>query len=193
MKLMPHKALLLLVLVSVSSSVLAANSNQARAWLERMTRAMNQMDYQGTFVYIRDNLVETMRITHVIDANGVRERMYSVSGPQREIIRDQSGVHCVLKGSGPDLNNPVVALSYFPQLPLSAIGTSAGAYRLKVRGNARIAGQSARRVSISPADAYRYGYDFWLDDQTGLLLKWVLRFQPPGSGQADVHRHRDGL
>ena len=29
-------------------------------------------------------------------------------------------------------------------------------------------------MSISPDDRYRYGYDFWLEEHTGLLLKWVL-------------------
>ena len=44
-----------------------------------------------------------------------------------------------------------------------------------LRGKARIAGQSALRVSIMPQDDFRYGYDFWLEEQTGLLLKWVLK------------------
>jgi len=86
---LPRKALMLLIFVSVSGTVVADNSGEARKWLERMTRAMNEMSYQGTFVYVRGGVVETMRITHVSDDTGVRERMYSISGPRREVIRNR--------------------------------------------------------------------------------------------------------
>jgi sigma-E factor negative regulatory protein RseB len=174
MNALPLKALFILVSISVSGTALAENSSQAREWLERMTTAMSQMSYQGTFVYVRDGAVETMRITHVTDQTGVRERLYSVSGPQREVVRDQKGVRCVLKDAASVLEDQVVASSYFPNLPLSVIGSDSSGYRLEMGGEARIAGYKARRVGISPDDGFRYGYDFWLEEQTGLLLQWVL-------------------
>ncbi|HEY5777011.1 MAG TPA: MucB/RseB C-terminal domain-containing protein [Xanthomonadales bacterium] len=170
----PSKALLLLVSISFSTMTVAGDSHQAREWLERMTTAMSQMSYQGTFVYVRDGAVETMRITHVTDENGVRERMYSISGPHREVIRDRQGVRCVLQDSAAVVEDQVVASSYFPELPLTIIDGDNSGYRLETGGEARIAGHTARRVTISPEDNYRYGYDFWLEEQTGLLLKWEL-------------------
>jgi len=169
-----RKAFLFLVSISVSGLAVAGDFSQAREWLERMTTAMSQMSYQGTFVYVRDGIVETMRITHLTDDSGVRERLYSISGPHREVIRDRKGVRCVLEDSASVVEDEVIASSYFPELPLSIIDGDASGYRLEIGGEARIAGQLARRVSISPEDSYRYGYDFWLEQQTGLLLKWVL-------------------
>jgi len=174
MKAFPCKALLLLISISISGVAVAGDSLQAREWLERMSAAMSQMSYQGTFVYVRDGAVETMRITHVTDETGVRERLYSVSGPHREVIRDRTGVRCVLQDSGSVVEDQIVASSYFPELPLSIIDGETNGYRLETGGEARIAGHTARRVTISPEDTYRYGYDFWLEEQTGLLLKWVL-------------------
>jgi sigma-E factor negative regulatory protein RseB len=174
MNALPLKALFILVSISLSGTALAEKSSQAREWLERMTTAMSQMSYQGTFVYVRDGVVETMRITHVTDQTGVRERLYSISGPQREVIRDQKGVRCILEDTASVLEDQVVASSYFPNLPLSVIESDTSGYRLETGGEARIAGYKARRVSISPDDRYRYGYDFWLEEHTGLLLKWVL-------------------
>lgn len=168
------KALLLVMLTSVSCSVIAENPTNARQLLEQMATAMRELSYQGTFVYVRDGVVETMRITHISDENGVRERLYSVNGPRREVIRDRKGVRCVLKDSAAVEENPVVADSYFPELPQTLFDDEASGYRLGLGGEARIAGQTARRVSISPEDDYRYGYDFWLEKETGLLLKWVL-------------------
>jgi len=172
---LPRKALMLLIFVSVSGTVVADNSGEARKWLERMTRAMNEMSYQGTFVYVRDGVVETMRITHVSDDTGVRERMYSISGPRREVIRTRKGVRCVLQDSNSVVEDTAVTDTFFPEFPLAAIDNKSAGYHLKLNGKARIAGQVARRVSIKPRDVFRYGYDYWLEEQTGLLLKWVLR------------------
>jgi len=174
MKFLPGRSLLLLLSISISGLAMAGESQQARDWLERMTAAMSQMSYQGTFVYVRDGAVETMRITHVTDETGVRERLYSVSGPHREVIRDRKGVRCVLQDAASVVEDQVVASSYFPELPLSIIDGGTSGYQLETGGEARIAGHTARRVTILPEDNFRYGYDFWLEEQTGLLLKWEL-------------------
>jgi len=171
---LPRKALMLLMFVSVSGTVVADGSGQARQWLERMTRAMNEMSYQGTFVYVRDGVVETMRITHVRDKQGVRERMYSISGPRREVIRNRDGVRCVLQDSSSVVVDSLVTSTFFPELPSEALSNSSVGYDLKLSGEARIAGKIAHRVSFKPKDDFRYGYDYWLEEHTGLLLKWVL-------------------
>lgn len=174
MRFLPRKALLILISVSISATALAEKPGEARQWLERMTTAMSQMSYQGSFVYVRGAVVETMRITHVADETGVRERLYSTSGPHREVIRDQKGVRCFLADSASVVEDQVVASSYFPEFPLSLFEDESNGYRLKMGGQARIAGHLARRVSVTPEDKFRYGYDFWLEKDSGLLLKWVL-------------------
>jgi len=194
MSALPRKALLILISVSISGTVVASQSSQARHWLERMTIAMSQMSYQGTFVYVRDDVVETMRITHVTDESGIRERLYSVNGPHREVIRDRKGVRCIFEDSASVMEDQIVASSYFPALPLSVIDSDSSGYRLELGGVARIAGHSARRVSVSPVDDFRYGYDFWLDQDSALLLKWVLfdgSHRPVA--KIDVYGSCDGL
>ncbi len=174
MNLMPRRALLLLALISTSGVVAAGGPSDARKLLENMTSAMSEMTYQGTFVYVRGAVVETMRITHIADATGIRERLYSLSGPQREVVRDQNGVRCIFKDSSSVVEDQVVVSNYFPELPLSVIDSSASGYSLETGGRTRIAGHKARLVSIKPKDKFRYGYDFWLQEKTGLLLKWAL-------------------
>jgi sigma-E factor negative regulatory protein RseB len=174
MSVLRPRVLLFLVLIGVNSVSMAGDSSEARAWLERMSAAMSQMSYQGTFVYVHDDVVETMRITHVTDETGVRERLYSVNGPHREVIRDRDGVRCVFKDSASVVEDQVVGSSYFPELPLSIIDGDSSGYKLSAGRNMRIAGFNARRIAISPTDKFRYGYAIWLERQTGLLLKWVL-------------------
>jgi sigma-E factor negative regulatory protein RseB len=167
-------AVLFLLLGGCSALAVAGDPEQAREWLQRMSQAMQTMSYQGTFVYAHGTTMETMRITHVADENGVRERLYSVTGPKREVVRDNEGVRCVLEDAASVVEDQVVENTFFPELPLSVIEGDESGYRLETGGSARIAGHTAHRISIAPADAYRYGYDFWLEQQTGLLLKWVL-------------------
>lgn len=157
----------------LSPAAIAGSSNDPMAWLERMSSAMSQMSYQGTFVYVQENNVETMRITHVAGDSGVRERLVAVSGPPREIVRDSSGVRWVLGDDLSVLADNAFSRSYFPQLPISKDQESLP-YVLKFGKVARIAGQTARNVNVLPRDVYRYGYSLWLEEHSGLLLKWEL-------------------
>jgi sigma-E factor negative regulatory protein RseB len=91
------------------------------------------------------------------------------------VIRNRKGVRCVLQDSNSVVEDAAVASTFFPELPLTAIDNKSAGYHLKLNGKARIAGQVARRVSIKPRDVFRYGYDYWLEEQSGLLLKWVLK------------------
>jgi sigma-E factor negative regulatory protein RseB len=162
------------LLAAISSVGHAGGAEEARHWLERMASAMNHMSYQGTFVYVRGDSVDTMRITHVVDENGLRERLYSVTGPQREVIRDRSGVRCVLSDDNAVMRDPVVTGAIFPDLPIDDLSSQDGSYSFDTGGAARIGGHKGLRVTIVPGDEFRYGYDLWLEENTGLLLKWVL-------------------
>jgi sigma-E factor negative regulatory protein RseB len=145
-----------------------------RQWLERMTSAMSQMSYQGTFVYVQGDDVVTMRITHVADDAGVRERLVAMSGAPREVLRDSSGVRWVLGDDHSVLQDQAFSRSLFPQLPTDERDRTERSYDLKLGGTGRIAGQPVRSLEVKPKDAYRYGYSLWLEEHSALLLKWQL-------------------
>lgn len=165
-------ALVAAVSLLVAASALA--EPDARDWLERMSAAMSQMDYQGTFVYVQGDDVVTMRITHVADEAGVRERLVSMSGAPREIIRDSNGVRWVLGDDHSVLADQPFNRSFFPQLPLDQQDTTEQCYALELGGNGRIAGRPVRGIRVLPRDDYRYGYTLWLEERSALLLKWEL-------------------
>ena len=162
----------LLLSVSLSLSCLAADDPQA--WLERMSSAMRQMNYQGTFIYIADGRMETMRITHVVDEQGSRERLVSVSGPQREVVRDESGLKWISAEAESVVADPVVNWPMFLQ---KSVPGNSSHYQFKLGGQNRIAERTAQRLDIIPADNYRYGYSLWLESGSGLLLQWQLNDQ----------------
>lgn len=157
-----------------AANALADSNREPRDWLERMSTAMSQMDYQGTFVYVQGDDVVTMRITHVADDEGVRERLVSMSGAAREVIRDSDGVRWVLGDDHSVLADQSFNASFFPQLPVDQQDQTERCYALELGGNGRIAGQSVRSLKVMPRDQYRYGYVLWLEEHSALLLKWEL-------------------
>jgi len=163
-----------LFLLTVSAAALAGPGSEASQWLERMASAMSNMSYQGTFVYMKGDAMETMRITHVVEDGVVRERLYSIDGPHREIIRDQNGVRCVLGDDKAIVEDLFTANQIYPQIPFEELDNPDSPYAFETGGRGRMAGYQARRVAILPQDKFRYGYDLWLEESSGLLLKWVL-------------------
>lgn len=169
----PAKRGWLLVLTLGFCGVLQA-ADSPRDWLERMSIAMSQLSYQGTFVYIQGNDVETMRVTHIVDDKGVRERLVSVSGESREVIRDASGVRWVVGEQHSIMRDDAFKRVFFPGLPLDQYEQVEHSYQIRVAGMARIAGHQSRLLKVVPRDRYRYGYSLWLEQRTGLLLRWEL-------------------
>ena len=57
-------AVLMVLLLLASSSAFASPAMQ---WVQKMSDAMRELSYQGTFVYQHRNLLESMEIVHVRD------------------------------------------------------------------------------------------------------------------------------
>jgi len=166
--------LLTLALLGSAGLVSASDTGDPRSMLEQMSAAMSQMSYQGTFVYVQGDNVETMRITHVSDERGVRERLVSVSGTPREILRDSSGVRWVLADDHSVFEDSGFNRSFFPDLPPDQHDQTEVSYAMKTGSLGRIAGHQARNLQVLARDQYRYGYSLWLEEHSGLLLKWEL-------------------
>ncbi len=167
-------SLLVAVLVFQATDLAAGSADTPRQMLERMTAAMSQMSYQGTFVYVQGDIVDTIRITHVADDKGVREHLLAVSGPPREVLRDSNGVRWVLADDQSVFEDPAFNRSFFPELPSDLHDQTDLSYAMK-RGEAgRVAGHRVNNLKILPRDRYRYGYSLWLEEHSGLLLKWEL-------------------
>jgi sigma-E factor negative regulatory protein RseB len=167
--------LLLTFLITVPASADEKTTfAEAADLLNQMSLAMSQMTYQGTFVYVQGSLVETMRITHVVVENGIHERLVAQTGPQRELLRDANGVRWIAKDSRAVVLDPGFNRSYFPEVSLAEFEQAAEHYSIAIGGLEPLAGRLGRKLSIVSKDKYRYGYYLWLEDPSGLLLKWEL-------------------
>lgn len=174
MTLQAVRRLLAVVCLTCAGLAVAGSDDDPGDWLERMSTAMSQMSYQGTFVYVQGDEMATMRITHVAGESGVSERLVSVSGAPREVLRDSTGVRWVLGDDHSVLQDQGFNRTFFPQLPLDQQGQARRSYALKLGGTGRVAGQPVRHLTIMPRDEFRYGYSLWLEERSALLLKWEL-------------------
>ncbi|MGB5177970.1 MAG: MucB/RseB C-terminal domain-containing protein [Gammaproteobacteria bacterium] len=171
------KWLLLASLVAAVPVSLQAQSdvpaNSARQWLDNMSRSLQSLDYDGTFVYYHDGKLEAMRIVHQASAGGERERLMSLTGSAREVLRDDKVVTCIM----PDKKSVMVGQSRprqpFPDVP-EDLDSLSPYYELRDVGEDRVAGLMTRVIDITPRDKYRYGYRFWIDTTNFMLLKFEL-------------------
>lgn len=138
-----------------------------------MAQAAHTLNYDGTFVYRNGDRIESMRIIHRASPDGGRERMYSLTGAAREVLRDSKKVICIL----PDNRSVVVAKSRPRSVALRVLDPEEGVakhYLLSVREGERVAARNTVKILVNPRDEYRYEYRLWLDRVTGLLLKSEL-------------------
>jgi sigma-E factor negative regulatory protein RseB len=170
---MPQPRFAAALLLALAPALVAA----ARGPLDdlmRMSEAVAQLNYQGTFVYDHAGMLETMRIVHQADANGEREHLVSLDGDMREVVRDRDGVICILGDAKPLLLSRVKARTGFPGRPQGDISHLQEHYTFSHGPLARVAGRPARTLEIRPRDDLRYGYRLWLDQATGLPLRTEL-------------------
>jgi sigma-E factor negative regulatory protein RseB len=162
---------LLVLLTLVSGHAVA---QEARSWLDRMNRAVEELNYRGTFVHVIDGTPETLRIVHRNVAGRSGERILSLDGPGREIVRQDDQVRWIL----PDRKLVLLETRKDVSPLVSALPSSSADlephYEMNLRATARIANRAAQIVEIKPRDEFRYGYMLWLDRDTAMPLKSQL-------------------
>ena len=163
-----------LLLGAVAAPLQADESKAVRNWLDRMALAVDNLTYQGTLVYTRGNRLDAMRIYHRTGAQGPLERVVSLNGPKREVLRDQQGVRCIFPDSQSVVIDTRIADRLFPLIPPDQVANPGAAYRFSTGSTDRVAELDAQIINIVPNDGYRYGYRLWLEQKTAMLLKSEL-------------------
>lgn len=157
-----------------AADAVADGVNDARVWLERMSEALTTRNYDVRFLHVMGSHAENMRIIHRVAEGAVSERLVSLDGSGREVIRTQSEVICYL----PDRRTVLVEKrrdnsSLLGTVPMYSDNLQAY-YTLASPGATRILGRPAQYITVQPRDNFRYGYRLWLDQETALPLKSQL-------------------
>ncbi len=149
----------------------ASADEDARDLLRRVEQAVETLNYEGTFVHIVDGQVDTMYVVHRYQDGVSTERLVSLDGPKREVIRDKEEVTCIFADE-----KSVLVEKRKQEGPVRAAipGDSAQLddhYSFKLLKPVDKLGRRASVVAVIPQDDLRYGYKLWMDRETGMLLK----------------------
>jgi sigma-E factor negative regulatory protein RseB len=158
-----------LLLASVGN-VYAEERSASLDWLETVAFAGHQTDYSGVFVYQYDNRVETSKIIHVTEANGEYEKLESLDGPQRQILRHDGQVWDYSDHKAVQVETQQVR-SKFPSLLPEQLSALSENYQAKLLGVERVAGYNTQVILFQPKDNLRYTHKIWVHTDSGLLLK----------------------
>jgi len=145
--------------------------NDALQILERIATAARTLNYAGTFVYQHGERVETSRIVHFVDTDGEHEKLETLDGPRREIIRNNDEVLCYYPDAKIVRSQKRVAKRSFPALVPEQLSSITQFYTVRKGLPERVAGFDSQAVILEPKDAMRYGHKLWAETNTGLLLK----------------------
>jgi sigma-E factor negative regulatory protein RseB len=139
-----------------------------------MSDAMRNLNYRGDFVYVHENHLESMQISHYRDAHGEKERLISLNGEAREVIRDNQNLTCIWPSSRKVVVDFSRKNSFSPIFIPEDIARLEKFYVMKLLGKDRVANMNAVVVHIDPRDKYRYGMKFWINEDNGLMMKSSL-------------------
>jgi sigma-E factor negative regulatory protein RseB len=162
----------LLGLVSVAHAENPTPQTQdALNWLKKMAAASRQINYTGTFVYQYSNQTETSRVVHFVNsAGGEFERLETLDGPPREVIRSNDQIVCYLPSSKAVLVEQRGG-RHFPSLLPDTLAGIPDNYQVRKEQQDRIAGHDCVWVAVLPRDNLRYGRRFCAELTSGLPLR----------------------
>ena len=164
-----------LVPILISSLVsIPVLADPAMDWVQKMSDAMRNLNYRGDFVYLHENQLESMQISHYRDAHGEKERLVSLNGEAREVIRDNQNLTCIWPSSRKIVVDLARKNSFSPIFIPEDIARLEKFYVMKLLGKDRVANMNAVVVHIDPRDKYRYGMKFWINEDNGLMMKSSL-------------------
>ena len=161
----------LVLCLGLSSAYSYAEDSEAIVLLKKMGLAAKKLNYDGVFTYQTGSKLQAIRIIHKNNKKGEVERLLSLNGAARELVRTNDIVTCIFP-EGKQVNVDRRPLGRgFPSDLLSRLGSATPYYDISLGDVARVADRSAKKLLVTPSDNYRYGYHLWVDEDTDLLLQ----------------------
>lgn len=151
----------------------SASPTTSVEWLKRLQSLITSANYQVSFVQttVGKETVPYLWRHAVLDDGTKVEQLNLQNGPGRELIRVDSIVSVFEPDTQPYsirsrfINGPI------PSLLLHNPEKLLQSYEFVLVGRARVAGRPAQQIRVVSRDNTRFGYQLWLDEESGMLLK----------------------
>ena len=80
---------------ALNSGDALVEKRETRAWLDRIQDAANKRNYQGTLIVSSGGTVASSRISHYCEGRNQFERIDSLDGQTRHVVRQNEQIHTV--------------------------------------------------------------------------------------------------
>jgi sigma-E factor negative regulatory protein RseB len=153
------------------ASPLANAQGYAAQWMMRITQAARTLNYSGTVLVRQGSRFDTFRLAHMFENDQESEKLLSLDGPAREIVRSATEVRYYFPDAKVVRIEPRTIRNVFPSLSPEQTSNLAQYYEFKLTAGGRVAGRMTDVATFEPRDGMRYAHRFWADATTGLLLR----------------------
>lgn len=140
-------------------------------WLQRAAASARQATYSGTIMHVQGERSSTSRITHLVVAGIEHEKIESLDGPRREVVRRGNEMQCFFPDAKTVRIDRRVTARFFPSLFTGPVEAIAEGYHLKLGAVERVAGLDCQWIHLDPKDALRYAQRLCAEVGSGLLLR----------------------
>lgn len=159
----------LALLASVPAA--ADPSIEPLSWLQRAAASARQGNYAGTIMHVQGERTSTSRMTHLVVAGIEHERIESIDGPRREVIRKGDQLQCFYPDAKTVRIDRRVTARFFPSHFAGPVEAIVEGYELRMGGIERVADRDCQWIHLDPRDALRYAQQLCAELGTGLLLR----------------------
>jgi sigma-E factor negative regulatory protein RseB len=159
------------LLLSFSQSVFADHISDL---MNNMSQAEKNLNYEGVFVLRKADKIMSMRVSHAADENGVRESLETLNGEARRVISNNNDVLSIYPSRKLlIISKDNLKSRLHPTLPEN-LEKLQQHYDIERQADDRIANHATTVLKLTPKDDSRYGYRYWVDADTGVLLRCDL-------------------
>ena len=137
----------------------------------RAAASARRTTYAGTVIHMQGERTATSRITHVFVSGSEQERIESLDGPRREIMRRDDQLQCYFPDAKTIRIDRRVSAKFFPSLVSGPMEAIADNYKLALGNVERVLGHDCQWIHLDPKDALRYAQRLCAELGSGLLLR----------------------
>lgn len=159
--------------------------------LKRVQVSSAQRNFSGVYVVSAGGSMSSARLVHYCNGSDQIDKIEGLDGQMRRVYRHNDLVHVLWPQSQEAsieprelvgrLPGPAAAVARRPGFAASAASAVSSAaatdtgtgdvYEASLTREDRVAGYEAQVITLKPRDAYRYPQRWWVERETGLLLR----------------------
>ncbi|MCF2856275.1 MucB/RseB C-terminal domain-containing protein [Pseudoalteromonas sp. SMS1] len=155
----------------IATQVYANETINARQLLKDMSLAVQERNFDASFVVVKGKGMEPYRWIHGQVEQTDLEILTLLNGAGLEVVRVDDVVTYFEPQTEPYSVNTDAIAGPIPEVLLRNIDTLDESYEFVLGGKERIAGRPAQLVRLVAKDESKYNYWLWVDLQSALLLK----------------------